>query len=740
MRSFRLVVFLLAMICLYTIDVSAQSGKRTDSVRVFSLLALAEEHFSKSDYDSARWYAEKAEAWSIASKYRPGQIWSLIKKSEIYIDQDELVKASNQLPELISLCKQTKDSLALAVTWMLQAQVHLYSDRLQEAATWFEKCIGVYFQKHPSFYAALAYNDYGYTLGAMGELRKKADNLLISLRIYEKVTPDDYGELAVTLNNLSTVYYEMKDMEKAIEYSKQSLVYREKAGDFGKLSLGCCNISQIYRGINAEEAIRYQQLCVKYAEKSKDDNRMVHAYITSSLIAVDQKDRTKAMDFELKAIALLEKSKRNPVQLARRYISVGILLLEMGEDSSRILSNYSKAAGLLAVNNDKYSLRDLHEQLAICYKKFGDYRKAYEHYTKHILYRDSLISSGTEASIAELEKKYQTEKKDNEISRLNTEQRIRQLQIEKQNAVIAGNLLEAKRKEDEIELLSKAQELQGLRIRQQDEQLERQQLQARNREQQLQLVEKESQLQDRLLQNSRTTRNFLVAGTVLLLVLGGILFNRYQLKRRIREQQNLLAMRNHIAKDLHDEIGSALTSIKILSEVSGRKLEAGQDKAADFIRQITEQSTAAQQGMSDIVWAVKPENDKLRQLLIRMREYVAQTLELINIRTDIFIDESLLERTLEMNQRKDFLLIFREAVNNIAKYASATEVGIRLMKKEGGLLFQITDNGKGFDTGKVTSSSGLKNMVSRATALNGTLDIESAPGAGTRIGLFIPTT
>ena len=147
-----------------------------------------------------------------------------------------------------------------------------------------------------------------------------------------------------------------------------------------------------------------------------------------------------------------------------------------------------------------------------------------------------------------------------------------------------------------------------------------------------------------------------------------------------------LPLRNNIAKDLHDEIGSTLTSIKILSEVSEKNLYKDQTKTSSFLQKITEQSSAAQQGISDIVWAVKPENDKLENMVIRIREYVSQTLESKNINTIINIDEQVLHKTLDMSQRRDFLLIFREAVNNIAKYAAASKVQIQLEKKNNDLF------------------------------------------------------
>lgn len=717
-----------------------QTNTKKDSSQVFSLIDKAESFFSYSAYDSALYYAEKAEAYSKINNYKKGLAYSLIKKTEIYIDKDELENAEMFSKQINLVGQQINDSLIMAISIMQMAQTKMYSNKIDESISLFEKVTKNYFAQHPSPYAALAYNDYGYACGLKGELTRKADNLIKALQIYEKISPDDYGELAVTLNNLSTVYYEMNDKPKAIEYAKKSLVFREKSGDISRLSLGCCNISQMYRGINNEEALKYQQLCVKYALQSGDESRIIQSYITSSLIASDQKDIKKSVEYELKAIELLEKNKKDPGMLARRYISAGMGSNTLMEDSVTTLSYFKKAEEQSKIINNKFNLRDVYFQLAAFYKNRNDYEKAYQNYHKHILYRDSIIKSNTATSIAEIEKKYQTEKKDNEILQLNTTQRIKELQIEKQNALLAGNLLEAKKKEDEIELLSKAKELQELRITQQDEQLEKQMLLAKTNEQQLQLAEKEKQLQERKLTNSETSRNFILAGIGLLSLLAYFLFNRYQLKRKIQEQEALLNVRNNIAKDLHDEIGSTLTSIKILSEVSEKNLQKDQVKAASFLQKITQQSSEAQQGISDIVWAVKPENDKIENLVIRLREYVSQTLESKNIITTINIDETLLHKTLDMGQRRDFLLIFREAVNNIAKYAEATKVHISLEKKNNYLQLQIIDNGKGFEVNKQTSSSGLKNMHSRALALNGSLHIQSEAEKGTKITLLIPAT
>ncbi|MGB4846109.1 MAG: histidine kinase [Ferruginibacter sp.] len=720
--------------------ISYSQVAKKDSAIVFSLIDKAEAFFTDANYDSALFYCDKAEAYSRLNNYKKGIAYSLIEKTDIYIDKDDLDKASELPSKTNILGQQTHDSLIMAISVMQMAQIKMYGGKYDEAVALFEKCTKNYFSRHPSKYAALAYNDFGYTYGMKGDLASKATHIIKAISIYETLNLDNYGERAAALNNLATVYYELNQRQKAIEYAVKSIAYREKSGDIARLSLGCCNLSQMYVGVDDAESVKYQKLCVKYAEQSGDQSRIMHAYVTSSLIASHQKDIKKSLEYELKTITLLEKNKTDPQMLARRYISAGMGSATLKEDSATTVGYFNKALEQSERINNKINLRDVYNQLSLFYKNHNNISKAYDYYTKHIIYRDSVINSSIATNIADLEKKYQTEKKDNEISRLNTTQRIKELQIEKQNALLAGNMLEAEKKQNEIALLSKTQELQELEIARQDEELEKQKLLAKNNQQQLQLAEKEKLLQQRQIKNSEIVRNLILAAAGLLLLLGYFLFNRYQLKRKIEEQEALLVVRNNIAKDLHDEIGSTLTSIKILSEVSEKNVHKDQAKASAFLQKITEQSTAAQQGISDIVWALKPENDKLENMVIRMREYIAQTLESKNIQTRINIDEKLLANTLDTGQRRDFFLIFKEAVNNIAKYAGASVVQVNLEKKNTDLLMQINDNGKGFDTNKQTSSSGLKNMKSRAEALHGILQIASAAEKGTTVTLIIPAT
>jgi len=707
---------------------------------VEQLIGQSTYYYDKYELDSAWNYAVKAENLAKQKKDPKGILSSKIIQANIQIEQDQLENAKLNAVEILKISTQINDKFSEAVANMQLGQIYLYSNQFEKATPYFELSINTYFSKHPSAEAALAYNDYGYILGKLGKVELQLENLLNSLRINENLQPIDDYEIAAVLNNLSTVYLELRQPEKAIAYAKRSIAYREKTGDADHLALGYCNISQMYRSVDLTEAEKYRKLCVEFAEKSGNESRIVQSYVTSALIFGDQNNSEKGMEFEKKAISVLEKNNQSPTLLASRYLSLAIHGIKFNLDSAEIKSYLEKSKTLALQLHDKPLLREIYFNYYTYYKNHHDFENALNSYRTFNQYRDSIINENTKSNIAELETKYETEKKDNQINQLSTDQKIKQLQIEKQNALIAGNELEAERKEKEIQFLSQEKELQELRIGKQNELIEKQRLLSLSNQQKLQIAEQEKIIQNRKLRNSKIVQYLIFGVSGLTLLLGYILFNRYQLKRTIKEQKKLLGIRENIAKDLHDEIGSTLTSIKILSEVSEKKLKKEKPEISEFLTQITEQSSQAQQSISDIVWSVNPENDSLENMVIRMREYLIQTLENKNIQTHFNIDEALLQTNLKMEKRRDFLLLFKEAINNIAKHSHANQVWINLLKKNDNILLKIVDDGIGFEKDLIHSRNGLKNMKSRAESMQGELNLESKNGKGTQLELYLKTT
>ena len=195
-------------------------------------------------------------------------------------------------------------------------------------------------------------------------------------------------------------------------------------------------------------------------------------------------------------------------------------------------------------------------------------------------------------------------------------------------------------------------------------------------------------------------------------------------------------LRMKIARDLHDEIGSTLTSINIISKLTMEQSPANGEVRAN-LRRIKEYSSRIMESMSDIVWAINPSNDTMDKVLIRMKELAAEILEPATVNYFFHEEGNLENLKLNVGQRKDLYLIFKEALNNAVKYSDASWMHIFLIRKEEMLHLKVTDNGKGFNRKIARSGNGLKNMISRAEDMKAVINIDSVPETGTTVSLAV---
>jgi signal transduction histidine kinase/ligand-binding sensor domain-containing protein len=209
---------------------------------------------------------------------------------------------------------------------------------------------------------------------------------------------------------------------------------------------------------------------------------------------------------------------------------------------------------------------------------------------------------------------------------------------------------------------------------------------------------------------------------------------RYQLNKKLEVER----IRLRIARDLHDDIGSALTSINVLSKVALSK-GSDQRELSGYLSKIKDSTMITMESMSDIVWAINPKNDKLEALVSRMKEFVVDICEAQGIELNFLLPAELEKVSLDLSKRKNLFLIFKEAVNNAVKYSYCSLLHIEFEKTGHKLRMMIKDNGNGFDQSVTTQGNGLVNMKDRATECSGVLHIESS-GNGTSIILEMPLT
>lgn len=238
----------------------------------------------------------------------------------------------------------------------------------------------------------------------------------------------------------------------------------------------------------------------------------------------------------------------------------------------------------------------------------------------------------------------------------------------------------------------------------------------------------------------------LCAGIALL-----IAFERYRATKIAQLKSAMLALRaaneqriaeiervrRRIATDLHDDIGSSLTQISVLSEVARQQMEASSTLERP-LAMIAGSSRELIDSMSDIVWAINPQRDHLSDLVHRVRRFAADMLTARNTQFTMDLPQSDDDMKLEGNLRREIFLIFKEALNNAVRHSGCTFVEIALRVGRDTLLLHLRDNGHGFDTSRVSDGHGLASMSSRASELGGRIRIASNPAEGSEITLEVP--
>ncbi len=232
--------------------------------------------------------------------------------------------------------------------------------------------------------------------------------------------------------------------------------------------------------------------------------------------------------------------------------------------------------------------------------------------------------------------------------------------------------------------------------------------------------------------------NIVVSLLVMGLLVGLLLFSRYNYRKKLERKNLLLAERNRISSELHDEVGSSLSAINLMSHAAMHTKTDNQQQAQDYLSSINSNSAKVMETISDIVWSMHPENDQMPHIIARMKNFCGEILEAVDTSYDMQVEENVLALTLSSEKRRDFYLIFKEAINNVAKYAQATTVKINLQKSNDQLKLIIKDNGKGFDATVASEGNGLRNMRQRAEKHGGNILVNTAIGQGSTITLHLP--
>ncbi len=752
-KTIILLVFgsLISGICLAQQDAKIDSLlkvlkiQKDDTSKVNTLNALSRRFTQKEDYTTAVSYAEKA--LLIGNKITMADGHQGFKKGignaynnlgNINFYQGKLTEALKYHYASLKPREEAKDSKGLIASynnigqifWNLGNYPDTYKNYL--AALKIRKAIG---DKRG---IALSYNVLGVIYDDEGNYQEALKNYLASLKIFEE-TGDKEGMIH-PYNNIGEIYRKQYNYPEALMYYLKSLKICEEINNQGGIAVSYNNTGIVYGAQgNYSEAIKKFSESLKIYEELDDKNGIAGIYGNFGTIYYEQ---GKANNDSSLRVAIFYKSLKSMFDAlkifeeidaregkAESYTIIGKVYTELKKFSEA--RNYLNQGLVLSKTRGiKELVKDNYEALAKLDSETANWEGAYKNHNIYMLYRDSLLNKENTKKLTESKMQYEFDKKEDSLKyqQVLTDEKLKQqtlLSQQQQQTLLL--------KEKEFALVSSKQQLQQLQIEKDQADFAVQKVAQKaeddKKQGQLVLLNKEKSIQGLELNKQKQVKKFLLAGLILFAILSFFIYRNY----RNRQNVKLLMLRNKIASDLHDDVGSTLSSISIFSQMAQQQSK----EVIPMLETIEESSRKMLDAMADIVWTINPENDHFEKIILRMRSFAYELLGAKRIDFEFIADEGVENMKLPMEVRKNLYLIFKEATNNMVKYAGANKVMFAIKGEKNILTMMIHDNGKGFDTNKTTEGNGLRNMKKRATEIGAELLIDSFPGNGTTIQLKV---
>jgi two-component system sensor histidine kinase UhpB len=551
--------------------------------------------------------------------------------------------------------------------------------------------------------------NYNFTAGLFyknqGKNKEALPYMLEALKGYS--ASHDKTSEAGQLLNIGNTYENLGDYRNSMKYHLQALRQFEDIHNTRGQSFCTQSVAIDFIKLRQpRQALPYLQKSLALKQELKDKRGIASAWSTMGSLYNELKDFNQALSYYAKALKTAEEMKL-PYETAKCNFDIGLIYVAKNELS--LASQYLASAKALA-------------------KQAGD----------------SALSKAVDAERIGIQTTVSSKQR-SEQSLLNN--LTTSVEMGSKSTEMAGyqHLVDFYAANKNFEkafyyskkLQSARDSVTGMQVQLQIKRLE-EQFKNETIQKEIDLLRKDRQVGAVELKRQKTIQYAALAFAALLLVIGFLVINRYRIVQKSKRLVEIERMRNTIARDLHDDIGSTLSSINIISKIA---LQHQQPETIQTnFHKIEDHSRKMMDTMSDIVWSIHPGNDTLDKTVIRMKEFAGEILEPKNINYQFHESGDLAQVKLDVNKRKNLFLIFKEAVNNAAKYSRCTAIKIDLQVSRSSLLLAVTDNGIGFDSKKVRPGNGLTNMAERATLMQGTFTIASHEGKGTQISLSADIT
>lgn len=655
-----------------------------------------------------------------------------------YSSQNNYPEAMKNHQAAIKMGEETGNKQAIAYAYNSMGVIYMIQGNLPEAMKNYQTALKIAEEIGDNQGIASSYFTIGSIYKNQGNLPEALKNYLAALKTAE-VMGSKYN-IALIYNAIGKVYATLDNDDEALKMYMASLKIREDIGLKNTTSNIYISIGIIYNDQgNYPEALKNYFAALKIAEEFGDKREIVASYSNIGTTYIQQDNFPEALKNFQASMKIAEEIGDNR-SIAHISTLMGMVYGKLNEnvEAEKYLL---KGLSLSKEIGDKQQIIDAYNGLTDLNYGMGYYQQALEHYKLSRVYFDSIFNENNSKQVLQLKEQYESEIKDKEILHLESDKQ--KLESEK---LISSLLLTTKQdslniaqsEKEKVQLenekffalnLSNQQQLELLENEKQLRELQsgKDKAEADKNKEQLALLSKEKEIRELELKKQKLTKNYFIGGLGLFLVLSFFIYRNY----RTSQELKLLSLRNKIAIDLHDDVGSTLSSISMFSQMA----QAQSKEIIPALETIGESSRKMLDAMADIVWTIKPENDEFDKVIMRMREFAFELLGAKAIDFEFDAGNDISKINLSMESRKNLYLIFKEATNNMVKYSEANRAKFALKGEKDKFMMVISDNGKGFDASKEYRGNGLMNMKKRAVEMGAQLWIDSAPGSGTTIKL-----
>lgn len=550
--------------------------------------------------------------------------------------------------------------------------------KFREALALCEQAVEMYKELKSERDIAIAYNNLGNEYQYLGELRLAVKNYLLATDIVEKLK--DSTLVRLFMNNVSSIFTTLKEYDRGHQYASASYNIAVQLRDTFGMASSLVNLAsnEIAQGLYKEAMEHFTQV-ISFSQYLDDYTLALDGYTNIGTIYNKLKQYPKAMEQFTRALELARRH-QNPGYELVTWQGFVDTYLALGQTKNANMA-VSRAIALAIETGSRNELNDLYLKAAIVKEKSGDLAAALDYRKRYELLNDTLLNEKIRNNINELEVQYQTAKKDQSIAEQKLVLERNKVSIEHKNVLLAWTLSGLA-----ILLLLTLATYWFYRQRQR---LNMQTILALQKEQEV-----------------------------------------VRLKALLEGQD---AERQRISKEMHDDVGSGLTSILYMSENLMSREPA---EISAIAPKISRTANSLVEKMNEIIWSLNKEYNTIEDLVVYIRHSISELLEYRDMDYAFKVPDEIPQVAISGEQRRNMYLVVKESVHNAIKHSSATLITITFDFTD---QFSITihDNGRGIAMDKIRQfGNGLKNMKQRMETIGGKFCI--TPENGTTVHVSLP--